>query len=99
MFDACCVNDALTILHGRIYHCPFSANGINLNAYEVSDSEYIDLASYSSAADLRDRFKSWYFGRPYLESCSYCLGRDYMQPLVEPAVQLKKPIPIPIVRG
>lgn len=99
MFDSCCVNDALTILHGRIYHCPFSANGINLNAYDVTDREFIEIESYDSSFNLREKFKTWYFGRPFLDSCSYCLGRDYMQPLVEPGVQIRKPIDIPIVRG
>jgi organic radical activating enzyme len=99
MFDACCVNDALTILHERIYHCPFSANVVNLNAIKVTGDEYIDLSAINEVEILRTSFKKWYFGRPFLESCSYCLGRDYMQPKVEPGVQTKKVIEISLERG
>lgn len=94
MFNACCVNDALTLLHGRLYHCPFSANAVNLKAFAPSSREYLDL---SNRNDLRDKFSNFYYGRPYLEACRYCLGRDYLQPLVEPGVQIKKSLDIPIV--
>jgi MoaA/NifB/PqqE/SkfB family radical SAM enzyme len=99
MFDACCVNDAITLLHGRIYHCPFSANIINLNAIKVSEEEFIDLSLFNDSAKLRQHFNKWYFGRPFLESCAYCLGRDYMQPKVEPGVQTKKVFEISVARG
>jgi organic radical activating enzyme len=95
MFDACCVNDALTLLHGKLFHCPFSANAVNLGAFKPSVTESIDLLIPHD--NLRDFFSSWYFGRPYLEACQYCLGRDYLQPQVTPGVQTKKPIPIPVI--
>lgn len=95
MFDACCVNDAITLLHNKIYHCPFSANAVNLNSFIPSKNEFIDLNNIDFN-DLRNKIKQWYFARPYLDACSYCLGRDFMQPLVDPGVQIKDPIPIPI---
>lgn len=97
MFDACCVNDALTLLHGDLYHCPFSANAVNLRAIPSSREERINLIEKNSPEDLRARIQSWYFQRPYLDACKFCLGRDYLQPKVEPGVQIGKPIPIPVV--
>lgn len=96
MFDACCVNDALTLLHGNLYHCPFSANSVNLGSFVSSKEEYINISKYSDSAKLRKKIKSWYFGRKFLDACRFCLGRDYTQPLVEPGVQIKEPIVIPI---
>lgn len=92
MFSKCCVNDVLTLLHGKIYHCPFSANSVNLGAFEVSENESIDLAIFSSPSELRNKLKRWYFGQPHLDSCRYCLGRDFSQPQVVPAIQTRKPI-------
>ena len=41
-FTNCCVNHVLTLLNGKIYRCPFSANAHNLNAIPpASDDEVI----------------------------------------------------------
>ncbi len=94
MFKACCVNDVFTLLHGNLYHCPFSANVVNLKALFPSDKEFVNLKNLSFE-DLKINLKRFIFGRPYLESCKLCLGRDFTQPLVEPALQIKKNIPLP----
>ena len=94
MFKACCVNDVFTLLHGKLYHCPFSANVTNLKALFASDKEYVDIKN-SKKNELKAELKNFIFGRPYLEACKLCLGRDFTQELVEPAIQLRKNIPLP----
>ena len=88
MFKACCVNDVFTLLHGKLYHCPFSANVVNLKALFASNDEFVDLKDLGT--DELKKFKKFIFGRPYLDACKLCLGRDFTQKIVEPAIQLKK---------
>jgi len=96
MFERCCVNDALTLLHGKIYHCPFSGNAHNLGAIEFDESDWVDVSLISNPEDLRINLKAFYFKKNYQTACKYCLGRDYTQEQVVPAIQTKKSIPIPI---
>jgi len=98
MFDKCCVNDVLTLLHDRLYHCPFSANSHNLNAIEKDSLDWVDLSSLDRNAykDIRLKIQEFYFTRPYQTACKYCLGRDYSQPQVIPAIQVRKPLPITV---
>lgn len=95
MFDRCCVNDVLSLLHGKLYHCPFSANAHNLKAISEDPSDFIDLISIEDS-ELKATFQKFYFGKPFQSACKFCLGRDFHQPQVIPAIQTKKSIPIPI---
>ena len=97
MFERCCVNDVLSLLHGRIYHCPFSANAHNLEAIPIDKTDWIDLSETKNPMDLRLAISKFYFGKAFQSACKYCLGRDFEQPKVIPALQTKKPIDIPIV--
>lgn len=91
----CCTNDILTLLHGKIYHCPFSANLINLDSKYFSEDDVVDIATYNSVDDLRIKLSTFYKGKQYLHSCNYCNGRDYTVPLVPTAVQTRKPLSMP----
>jgi len=94
MFEKCCVNDAITLLHGKLYHCPFSANAYNLKGIPKDESDFIDITLISDTKQLRELISKFYYGKPYLSACGYCLGRDYSQKVVVPAVQTKYFIPI-----
>jgi len=95
LFSRCCVNDVLTLLHGRLYHCPFSANAHNLKAIPTSKQDFVDLIALQGTS-LRNAIKDFYFGRNHLTACGYCLGRDYTQLQVVPAIQVKKAFPLPV---
>ncbi len=97
MFERCCVNDVLSLLHGRLYHCPFSANAHNLEAIPSDNTDWIDLSTIKEPKDLRLAIGKFYFGKAFQSACKFCLGRDFEQPKVIPALQTKKPIEIPIV--
>ena len=98
-FSKCCVNDVVTLLHGKLYHCPFSANAYNLNAILNKKSDSINISEYNNINKLRIDLKNFYFGRPFLEACKYCLGRDFSQSYIKPAIQTKKVLPIPLFNG
>ena len=91
----CCTNDILTLLHGKIYHCPFSANLINLDSKYFYDDDVLDISNINSSNALRVKLSSFYKGKKYLNSCNYCNGRDFTVPLVPTAVQTRKPLSIP----
>jgi hypothetical protein len=95
-FNNCCVNDVLTLLHGRLYRCPFSANGTNLQAIPYDPADVVDLTDpQKDGADLRREVMDLYsVDKAPLTACSYCNGRDYSTPRVEAGRQTKLPLPV-----
>jgi len=94
MYSACCVSDVLTLLHGKLFHCPFSANLFNLLADELPIGEAITVLDHAKD-DLREALHSFLYSKQYLEACKRCLGRDFTQPLVEPAIQTRLVLQVP----
>lgn len=77
MFANCCVKDVLTLLHGKLYHCPFSAHAHNLG---LVVGDYADMSGKESIMNFCKR-------KEYLTACKYCKGRDYGTPKIKPAIQ------------
>jgi organic radical activating enzyme len=93
LFNNCCNSDLVSLLHGKLYGCPFSANGVNLKAIPQNKSDEIDLTNDNlTSSELRDQIKKLCFDKKYLTACSYCNGRDYSSANISSAVQSKKPI-------
>ena len=93
MFSNCCVNDYITLLNGKLYRCPFSANATNINAIPYVESEVININSVEkSTLDLRNEITTLYYNKEYLSACSYCNGRDFTTKTVKAALQTKKPL-------
>ena len=96
MFKNCCVNDVLTLLNGKLYRCPFSANAMNLNAIPIDKTDYVDITDDAKGTDvIKDEINKLYKEKEYLTACSYCNGRDYTTPKIPTAIQTKRPLPIP----
>jgi len=96
MFKNCCVNDKTTILNGKLYRCPFSANAHNLNAIPSNKTDVVDLSSESSTLEeIKKDTKVLLGDKKYLEACKYCNGRDHTTPKIKAAIQTKRPLPIP----
>ena len=95
MFLNCCNNDVMTLLNGKIYRCPFSANGTNIGAIPYNEDDIVDLSEQKDSKTLKSELKSLYTEKDYLTACSYCNGRDYSTPKIVPAIQTKVPLPIP----
>jgi len=92
-FINCCVGDVLTLLNGKIYRCPFSANAHNLNAIPFNDNDVISLFQENkNIAVLKSEIKHLYTRKKYLTACAYCGSRDYNAPKIKPAIQIKKPL-------
>lgn len=92
-FINCCNSDILSILHGKLYRCPFSANATNLGAVPVDKTDIIDLCDKdTSIEDLKKKIKNLTYNKDFLTACSYCNGRDYTVANIKAAEQSKKPI-------
>lgn len=96
MFMDCCANDNITLLHGKLYRCPFSAHARNLNAISLNDGDdVIDLSREGLGVDeLRTRTKHFYNDKQYISDCYYCNGRDYNCAKADFGVQAKSPLPL-----
>ncbi len=93
MFKSCCVNDMMTLLHGVLYRCPFSAHAINIRATQNSKDDVVDIADESlGIEDLKNKIINLYNNKKYLTACSYCNGRDYTVNEVKVAEQVSQPL-------
>lgn len=91
-FNNCCNSDLISLLHGKLYRCPFSANGVNLKAIPQNDSDEVDLTNeVLSLSEIKEQIKKLCYDKKYLVACSYCNGRDYSSVNIPSAVQTKKP--------
>lgn len=93
-FFNCCTNDVLTLLHGYIYHCPFSANLINLSSKYLNEKDRISVLEHDPQI-LRTMLTSFYKDVEYLNSCNFCNGRDYTVDLIDTAIQTRKVLDLP----
>jgi len=92
IFGNCCVNEALTLLHGKLYLCPFAAHAENLHAIPKSPEDSMDLLKPESKEILKNKIKKLVFEKEYLEACKSCNGRDPNVASVDAAIQTKNPI-------
>lgn len=97
MFHNCCVNDIVTLLNGKLYRCPFSANAHNLKAVPDAPQDVIDLTGDLSGAELREHIRALYSRDTHLTACGSCAGRDYRTPQIEAAIQTRRPLPLTVV--
>ena len=92
-FIDCCNSDILSLLKGKLYRCPFSANAENINAIPVNKSDHIDLNDLQiSKEDLKIKIKNLVYNKDYITACDYCNGRDYTVKKVKAGEQTKKPL-------
>ena len=90
IFGNCCINRGLTLLHGKLYLCPFSANATNLKAIKYAEKEILNVKTNKDI--LKKQIYDLYFNTDFLEACKSCNGRDHNVPRVEAALQAKKPL-------
>ncbi len=95
-FKSCCMIDKTTILNGKLYRCPFSANAHNLNAIPHNASDVVNLDDDNKTiAELKKEVTLLHGNKKYLEACKHCNGRDHLTPKIEVAIQAKKILEIP----
>ncbi len=91
-FIECCGNDIFTLLEGKLYKCPVSAHGDNLNFFS-SNKDFINFNDDSlNPNNLKDKLKIFYNNDKYVKACSYCKGRSYDNKEIPAGEQTKEVI-------
>jgi organic radical activating enzyme len=75
VFRQCCVKYIYTLLHGKIYRCPFIANAANLNAIPDNKANYVDL--FSNPNGVRKQMSRLVKEAKFFPGCDFCDGRPY----------------------
>lgn len=92
-FMNCCNRDLISLLHGKLYRCPFSANAANLKAIPINSKDEVNLIDEDiSIKDLREQIKNLYLDKKFLTACNNCNGRDFNSVNIESAIQTKEPL-------
>ena len=99
LFNGCQQSDLISLLHGKLYRCPFSANGVNLKAIPQNDSDEVNLINDNlSVNELREQIKKLCYDKKYLTACSYCNGKDVSTLRIPSATQTKKPLSYELIK-
>ena len=94
VFYNCCNSDLISLLHGKLYRCPYSANATNLKAIPVDETDIVNLTDDKiDKNELKEKIRDLVYGKESLTACSYCNGRDYSVKIINAAEQTKKPLP------
>ena len=90
-FNNCCNSDLITLLHGKLYRCPFSANLHNLKFYELDSIDEINILDQNiNDNELKTKIKELCFDKKYLSACKNCNGRDFNSIDIPSAIQTRK---------
>ena len=87
VFQDCYCNNLLTMLKGKVYRCPYSAHGRELDAIPYHEEDVVDL--YGTDSYVRHKLYYLIYRKEFDYACGYCSGRNYHLAAVEPAVQTR----------
>jgi len=92
MYDSCCAKYLFTLMHGKLYRCPFSASLNALNLKINTEGDALDVRD--SKLLTRELLYDFIYQKNYIPSCKYCQGRSKLFSRVSPARQsIDKRIP------
>lgn len=75
VFKQCCVKYIYTLLHGKLYRCPFIANAANLNAIPDNPANYVNLLLNNG--DVEKQIRRLVKVAKFFPACDFCDGRPY----------------------
>lgn len=92
VFNCCCVKNSFTLMNGRLFRCPFSANIDTLKAMPDVPSDRVDLSGTLPPAAVKEQIRALIRDKEYLSACEFCNGRRLGDPQITPAIQIKQPL-------
>jgi hypothetical protein len=92
MFRNCCVKNYATMIGGRLFRCPFSANADRLHAIPDFPEDHVSVRGAKDTATLKEEVRAYLYDKPFLKTCDYCNGRVFGGDGVTPGVQTAKPL-------
>jgi len=88
IIDTCFWKKNYTFLKGKVYHCPRSAHGHNLNIIPVLEEEYVDYTDETNTiAQLQTKLAAIVNRKEAFIACQYCKGGDWHSPRIQAAIQ------------
>ena len=95
LFDACCAKNLTTLLHGRLYRCPFMANATNLKAIRSASEDSVKLLDLVEMphGTAKETLRDFLYRRDCFAACDACAGRPYGAKGIPPAIQAAHPLP------
>lgn len=85
IFEECCAKYLFTLMHGKIYRCPFSASLDALKKITLHSNNSQIIDKNLSKEDLQ----KFIYGTTFVDSCRFCQGRSKILSRVKPARQSK----------
>ena len=82
-FERCCGKNLYTMMYGKLYRCPFSANAERLSGIPKDPRNSVKVNSNL------DEIESFTNEIKYIPACNYCNGRAHDAPEITPAIQSK----------
>lgn len=86
LFENCCGKNLLTVYDGKLFRCPFASNAHTLKAIPLDDANFVLLESSTQA------IADYINGQKFIPACQYCKGRSWDSPIIDAAVQTRKPL-------
>jgi sulfatase maturation enzyme AslB (radical SAM superfamily) len=83
IFDRCCGKNLYTLMYGKLYRCPFSANAERLNGIPNDPNNSVKV---DASIDHIDKYTN---DIKYIPACNFCNGRSHDAPEITPAIQSK----------
>ena len=83
IFERCCGKNLFTVMYGKLYRCPFSANAERLAGIPLDPQNSVSVGA--SLEDI-DKFTN---DLEYIPACNFCNGRSHDAPEIIPAIQSK----------
>ncbi len=105
VFKQCCVKYIYTLLHGKLYRCPFIANAANLNAIPDNPANYVNLLSKNH--NVKQEIRRLVKVAKFFPACDFCDGRPYDpssklgydgKGMISAGEQVKSPIPFKVYK-
>lgn len=85
IFNECCAKYLYTLMHGKLYRCPFSASLDAIKKVSLDENNAIEINEKTSRKNLEE----YVYRAEYFDSCRYCQGRSKLLSRVTPARQSK----------
>ena len=85
IFNECCAKYLYTLMHGKLYRCPFSASLDAIKKVSLTENNSIEINEKTSRKNLEE----YVYAAKHFDACRYCQGRSKLSSRVPAARQSK----------
>jgi len=86
LFDLCTSKSCNTMINGKFYICPISANGMELGIFPEKENDFVDIRKLSKGETIKSLKQL--FAQKYISACDFCEGNTFLAKTIEPAEQI-----------